>query len=110
MTSETLQIVVNAICLEKGEDLNGFELEVVQLVEGSHEVYIVHNKIENIELPSSYIIDTHNSRTKAKTILELINQIISNGDDWLEQEKNYWQDRKENEEENNWESKRDYKD
>jgi len=106
MTDRELQIAVNGICLALQEGLNGYNLSVNYY----DKVTITHPEISNIVLPSEDASGVLSPRSLCKFVLDLINQIISDGDEWLEQEKNYWQDRKENEEENNWESERDYKD
>jgi hypothetical protein len=106
MTNQELQICVNGICLALQEGLGDYDLSVNYY----DTITITHPEISNITLPSGDGKGVSNPRSLAKIIWELIDQIIQNGDEWLEQEKNYWVDRKENEEENNWESKRDYKD
>ena len=104
MTNQELQICVNGICLALQEGLNDYDLSVNYY----DTITITHPEISNITLPSGDAKGVNNPRSLAKIIWELIDQIIQNGDEWLQQEKDYWQDRKENEEENNWESKRDY--
>lgn len=106
MTNRELQICVNGICLALQEGLNGYDLSVNYY----DKVTITHPEISNIVLPSGDASGVNNPRSLGKIIWELIDQIIQNGDEWLQQEKDYWQDRKENEEENKFESNRDYKD
>jgi len=106
MTNQELQICVNGICLALQEGLNDYDLSVNYY----DKVTITHPEISNITLPSGDGKGVSSPRALAKIIWELINQIIQNGDEWLQQEKDYWQDRKENEEENKFESNRDYKD
>jgi hypothetical protein len=111
MTQEQLDTLIEVWCLTAQESLGEYEL-----VRYNSEwttrcaIQIKHKDIENVSLPWEYIKNNYTPKEKAKIIISLLEQIRDNGADWLEQEKNYWQDRKENEEENNWESNRDYKD
>jgi len=106
MTNRELQICVNGILFALEENLCDYELTVNYY----DTITITHPEISNITLPSENVSSITKPRDLAKVVWGLVDQIIQNGDEWLEREKNYWVDRKENEEENNWESKRDYKD
>lgn len=112
MTQEQLDVLTELWCLTAQESLGDYEVIVFNSVSvgGLFMVSIENDSIENITLPYEIIKDHYSPKEKAKIVISLLEQIRDNGDDWLEQEKNYWQDRKENEEENNWESNRDYKD
>ncbi len=102
MTNQELQIAVNGICLAIQDSLGDYDL----MINYYDTLSVIHPEISNVKLPKENISGITKPRELAKIIWGLIDQIIQDGDEWLDQEKYYWIDRKENEEENNWESKR----
>jgi hypothetical protein len=106
MTNQELQMCVNGILFALEENLCDYELTVNYY----DKITIIHPEISNITLPSENVSNITKPRDLAKVVWGLVDQIIKNGDEWLEQEKEYWVNLKENQEESNWESKRDYKD
>ena len=112
MTQEQLDTNIEIWCLTSQESLGDYNLYVVDLesMPITYKVVISNKNIEHIGLPYEYIRKVHLPKMKAKIIIGLLEQIRDNGDEWLQQEKDYWVNLKENQEENNWESKRDYKD
>jgi len=109
MTQEQLDLIVKSVEVALDTKIGDYKL-VFYDGEVVDEVRVANDKIINIELPYYYLPVRATMETEVKIVFQLIERIIENGSSWTQEDEDYWQDRKENEEENNWESKRDYKD
>jgi hypothetical protein len=109
MTQETLDMVVHAYCEGCQEFIGDYELvrynlECTKLCA----IQVKHNDIENVYLPWEYIKNSYTPKEQSKTIIELVKEVIENGDQWLQDEKDYhadklaemWDDDRKNELEN----------
>ena len=94
MTQEQLDTLIEVYCLTAQESLGDFEL-----VRYNSEwttrcaIQIKHKDIENVSLPWEYIKNAYTPKEKAKIVISLLEQIIENGDQWLQDEADYHVDK-----------------
>jgi len=94
MNQEQLDMIVISYLYGSQESLDSYYLEIKETIhKGMWQINVEHSDIENITLPFEYIRDFYTPRELVKVIIELINQIISNSEQWLRDEENYHGDK-----------------
>lgn len=109
MTQKELDSLVEmwVMCMDMGT--NGFRLRRSYYEHnGKVEVFVIHDDICKIDLPSDYVLKTTEPKDITKKVYELLDQIYKYGDQWLQDEKDYhadklaekWDDERKNDLEN----------
>jgi hypothetical protein len=104
MTQETLDMVVHAYCEGCQEFIGDYEFLILsrsltpqsavhKSVKPFVNIGVRHKEIEELPLPWGCIYLDLKPKEQAKIIIELVKEVIEFGDEWLQDEQDYYADK-----------------